>query len=246
MQARAISSLRREWRTRSTSAAATALLERLTTAEPDLAALGASSLGELFEALRSPGCRVPRWQIVSALTRQLDQDDLVALGLLSTFVPGLIRVATRLRWGEGGAWESAEAFGHDLVTEAWSSLVQAAAGAQPFPERYVYDRVRWRLRDQIRAAKRHRRREQLAAGYGGGSTAAWPDWEDERSLSVLGMLAIALCRIDASSLPRDDVQLLFAHRVLGYSFAELAEQSGAKAAALKYRSHRAETLLCAG
>lgn len=257
MELFAITAVRHEWAARSRGPGAVALFEHLARSEPDLALVGATSLAELFGALAGPakGCPVARWDITNALIRQFHTDELVGLGLLSALVPGLIHVAATMQWGRGGPWGDTESFAGDLVATAWTVLAGLGGSTVTYPERRVLDRVRSQLGHQrAMARQREQRCSSLSASYsperpshewaGGPNRDLEP--EDPQPLSVLETLTLALRRFECSQVPREDLRLLFAHRVLGYSLSELAEHGGEKLAALRYRSRQVEALLCRG
>jgi len=138
------------------------------------------------------------------------------------------------------------------MATAWTVLAQMGGTTVDYPARRVLERVRRRLADQRSSARRHVEQTSSYSFSGpcrsGRSRIADRDRaleiEDRQPLSVLESLAIALGRLDHPAVRRDDVRLLFVHRVLGYSLAELATLSGEKLAALKYRRRRAEAHLC--
>lgn len=198
---------------------------------------------------------VEHWDLTSALIRQFHTSELVGLGLLNALLPGLVHVAHTLSWGRDGPWQDPEAFAADLLTTAWTVLETMGGSSVAYPERRVLDRVRRQLGHQREAAHRHAQRawpisSQPSVRLARPGLARYPirdqvlDCEEVHPISVLESLAIALERVGGVEIPREDAKLLFAHRVLGYSLAELAAQSGEKIAALKYRRRRAEAILC--
>ena len=258
MDIAAISSLRRDWALRSRRPRADKVFEALVAAEPDLAAVGARDLASLVRALSEPPlcCAVSHWQIASALLRQFELDRLVGLGLLSSLVPGLVRIGRSLDWGRGGPWDDVEAFACELLATAWSVLARMAGETVDYPERCALDRVRAALCDQRRTARRQQARLRCVslsspppgrpkARPGRGEEGADWELEDPQPLSVLESLAMALGSIGPTALSPGDVRLIFAHRVLGYSLREIADHIGEdKPDRLQHRSQIAERLLC--
>jgi DNA-directed RNA polymerase specialized sigma24 family protein len=236
-----------------------ALLER----EPDLVATGARSIPEVLEHVTDPppGAPVPHWRVTAALLRCLDVDELVALALLVALRPGLIAVARQLEWGRGGPWPGREAFTSDLVSTAWDVIASVAGTTVPFPERTLLRRVRQRLARQRRAVQRRAERERPMADV---EIAEAADREAERrpgrrpnaraeascdvrvaTLPVLDALSAALRDARDVDLPGADADLVYAHRVLGYSLREIAARSRMATTTVRLRCRRAEELLCA-
>lgn len=251
MHADAISTLRAEWAARSRSAGADGLLARLTTAEPVLAALGAADLAGMFASLDRPRPSGPKhWEVVTALIRQLDADELVGLGLVTALAPGLLSVARRLEWGRDGAWRDRHEFATDLVSETWLVLRDLAGTTVAYPERTVLDRVRRRMAHQRARHQSASRREAptqdatLAASLDAPAESA-AAWSGPQRETTLDSLAAALRGAEGPALRRDDVRLVFETRVLGYSIAELAERGEGCRRTLEHRRGRAEALLCA-
>lgn len=259
MELRAVAAVQREWAGRRSGAHAAALLGELCGREPSLAAVGAGSLAELVAAVRPPAEAGPAvggpdrsrpvegWEVASALVRQVRVDELVGLGLLDALVPGLVALGGKLDWGRGGPWDDVDGFGADLVTTTWLILDGAAGTTLCFPFRTILDRARKHLAAQREAARRRAGREQWHPLIEGESAAVGRHAAliiDRRPVSLLETLATALAGPGASLLAREDVRLLFRNRVLGYSLAELAADSGQSVAALRGRRHRAEAALC--
>ncbi len=256
MHAHAIASVRCEWATRSRSPQAAAVLERLVAVEPVLAGIRAASLHELFGWLEGRPDRgfdtssrpvTPHWEVVAGLIRQFHTDELIGLGLVAALSPGLLGVAKRLDWGQGGPWPDAQAFAADLVSETWLVLRDVGGTTLTYPERTVIERLRRRLahhRAQFQKASRREaptEDESLAASLDRPLGA----WSEPRRGSTLESLAAALTRIDDRTVARDDVRLIFETRVLGYSIAELVERGHGCRRTLEHRRGRAEALLCA-
>ena len=238
MDIHAITQLRREWEYDSRSRRAQILLEKLTALEPDLAAVGAGSLSELYATAQSrgSGCHLEPWRLTAALLRQFELNDLVGVGLLANLRPGMLMVGRRLEWGKSAPWQDAQAFGCDLVETTWEVLGSLVGSTVAYPERTVLRLARQHLESQRSAARRRQSREvPLQCDL---------DWIDPKPLPVLEELALALRVRRAEITPRDH-DLIHAHRILGLTFPELAASMGASVEALEQRCHRAEAALCA-
>jgi hypothetical protein len=261
MHAHAIASVRAEWLSRSRSPRAAAVFDRLVAAEEVLAGAGASSLHELFASLEraggtaaagagqvgAVGGATPHWEIVAALIRRFDTDELVGLGLVAALSPGLLKVARRLDWGQGGPWPDAQCFAADLVSETWLVLREAAGTTLAYPERTVIDRLRRRLAHRRSSFQQATQREAPSDDAALAETVDRQPgtWSEPRRGSTLESLAAALAGVDHPVLRREDVRLVFETRVLGYSIAELAQRGAGCRRTLELRRCRAEALLCA-
>ena len=243
MHPQVINALRRDWQVKSRSAHAGLVLERLVRREPELAALGAVSLTELFESLSSSSANAAEkpWRITVALLRSFDLDELVGLGLLVALVPGMLNLGRRLDWGLGGPWDDAECFCAELLATTWQVLRDLAPAPPPYPERVLLSRVRARLAHERVAAKRRSLREvELADG---------PELADTRvEQSLSGVLGV-LKDLARGGLDADELRLVFLHGVAGYSMRELAARDGVDRKHLEYRrrmvNRRLEAVLCA-
>lgn len=221
---------------RARSAHAKEVLVLLVEAEPDLARVGAASLIELFGALdrRGPAGGDSSGRIARALLRQFLSDELVGLGLLAALVPGLSTVGRALAWGKDGPWDGAEEFGAALVATAWTVLASFGGQSIDYAFRRVLQRVQRVLADERRAAQDERRRCGLLLDF---------DVEDPSPISVLEELTIALRHLLGGEIPAENLRLLFANRVLGYSLTEVAAATGERMESLRYRRKHVEAVL---
>ncbi len=244
-----IASLRAEWSRRCRAAGSAELLSELVAVEPDLSALGATSLDGLFATL-DPRFGLPastRLLASAALVRCAGLDELVALGLLARAVPGLIAVGRQLRWGGDGPWTDASEFTADLVSEAWIGLFSMAGQSFGYPERELLRRVRRRLDYAIYSHRRRTRREASAEEASlsvlGDRQGGWP--QQPRRASTLEDLAVALTTPGASREDRRGLRLVFQTRVLGYSIDELVASGAGARRSLYACREKTEAALCA-
>ena len=248
MHANAIAAIRAEWARRSRSPHAAAVLDQLVAAEPELAAVAATSLEGLFAALEQPGASTTQhWRVVAALIRRFETDELVGLGLVAALSPALLRVARRLDWGHGGPWTDAQSFAADLISETWFVLSDMAGQSFDYPERAIVDRLRRRLahhRSRFQAGQQ-REAPTEASTLEGSANRRDRFLGEPRRATTLDALAVALTDFAAHPVGRDDLRLVFATRVLGYSIAELAARGEGCRRTLEYRRVRAEAALCA-
>jgi len=235
--------LRREWAVIARSPESAIALKSLAEVEGAVASLGAADLGDLVDALSARSGRldpVSADRVVGAMVRSQHVDVLVARAVVQALVPGLLNVAERLGWGRGGPWVDAEAFASDLVTTAWEVIRHWAGRTREYMAAALLSAVRCRLWRQAVAHRRELARlerrpvDELAhhvTTRGGRST--------------LEDLARSLEEAMDHAAGDSDTALVYAHRVLGYSLAELAQLTGRTRKQLEYRRDRAEGLLCA-
>lgn len=254
MTAAPICAVAHDWLVRSRRPHARAVLERLQALEPDLARTGAASLVELLAHVSDPppDAPVPHWLVTAALVRRLEVDELVGVGILAALRPGLLAVARRLHWGRGGPWSGSDAFAGDLVSTSWDVLRSVAGTTLAYPERTVLRRVRQRLEWQRTALRRCTASERPVAdvelmGRLVPVAVLAAACEDVRvtTLPVLDALGAALAATSRPGLPREDLALVFAHRVLGFSLREIASRQHLATTTVRLRSRRAEEVLCA-
>ena len=239
MELHAVSAIKREFAELSSGRHGREVFTLLVRLEPDLLAIGASDLFELYQSLnyRSANASDEPWKITTALLRQRAVDPLVTLGLVAALAPGLQAIARRLSWGADGPWSDSEEFGADVVTEAWAVLNEVDEQTIVFPERTILRYVRRRMEALI---DRQRRRCRLETAI-----SEVDDPIDPSPIADLDLLALALSGIAGRVIPIESARLVFAHRVLGYSIPEIAAVSGSPRETVRRRSVHAEALLCA-
>lgn len=248
--------LRRTWNDQSATAAANRLFEELR-CDPVIAEAGPTDLGALVASIdrRSPRPAERPWRIVAVLIREMDRHELVGLALLVILTPTMLRLAERQEWGRGGPWLDQQEFASDVVATTWDVLAGLSGSTLDYPMHAVARRVLGRLRRQCENARRAMRTELLSSFEELGETER-PDpvmaalahsgaLADPHPVAVLDSLAHALCEADPAVIEREAVQLVYAHRVLGYAMSELSVLLGEDYDAVRYRARCAEALLCA-
>jgi hypothetical protein len=245
-----IAQLTAEWRSLGRSPAAIDALHRVASTDPALNRLVHGSETE------APRCRTPRELVehmrrakgrlrreeaaalVQVLLREASTDPLVPRILVQVTLPGLINVAGKLQWGRGGDWLDGDDFFTDLISTTWTIIEEWSGQDRPYAVLDLLSAVRCRLRRQLLKAKeqRHSRQplsRQLVATLG---------VPRETDLEELSRLLIDL-RHQGARL--DELQVLYAHHVLGYSISELAVVTGRDRRALYARRDRGQRRLCA-
>lgn len=247
---RPIHRLNADWAAQGRSDASRRALERLAEAEPSVAALGVHDLGELVAATSGRGAGrggEPRLRpdaaaaVVSAMLRSQGVHPLVPRAIVQALVPGLVGVARRLSWGAGGEWHDGGAFFSDVVTTAWEVVVEWSGQSRPYAVGDVLSAVRCRVRRQL---LRHRARADHPAASPPPEDAAGRDLA-RSDRTDLEELAHAIDERWGRDVDVTDAAVLYAHRVLGYSLAELSQLTGRSRRYLSERRDRASGALIA-
>lgn len=221
---RPIDRLAADWRAVSRSAVSRQALAVLAATEEEVAAVGASDLGELVDALRVPRDAARRdraARVLQAMIRSQGVHPLLPRAIVQAMLPGLVSVGRRLSWGAGGDWDGGGAFFVDLVTTAWEVVVDWAGDDRPYAVLDLLSAVRCRLRRQM---LRHRAgRERVVLGLDVDDLAAVP-WGN--GSTALDELARTIDELDGNGLDPVDAAVLYGHGVLGMTMTELSRLSG--------------------
>ena len=148
-------------------------------------------------------------------------------------------MAGKLQWGRGGEWQDGEEFFGELLSTTWLVLQEWAGQDRPYAVLDLLSAIRCRLRRQLFRAKELGGRSSRSARRGRCGAirrAAETDLEE---------LARILIDLHREGMRPDEVQVLYAHHVLGYSIAELAALTGRDRRALYARRDRGQRRLCA-
>jgi DNA-directed RNA polymerase specialized sigma24 family protein len=200
---------------------------------------------DLIEHLRRARGRSEREEaarLVRVLLREADADPFVCRMLVQALVPGLVTVAGKLRWGRGGEWQDGEEFFGELLATTWLVLQEWSGQDRPYAVLDLLSAIRCRVRRQLFRSK----------DLDGRSAPLRPDLADAESISGssrwetdLEELARLLIEEHREGMRPDEVQVLYAHHVLGYSIAELSALTGRDRRALYARRDRGRRRLCA-
>jgi hypothetical protein len=177
-------------------------------------------------------------RLVRVLLREAGADPFIPRLLVQALLPGLISVAGKLRWGQGGDWQDGEEFFCELLTTTWCVIAEWAGQDRPYAVRDLLSAIRCRARRQLFRAKELASRI-IATGaedvIDRGTTAE----------TLLDELARAVVDERGRGMPLDEAQVLYGQGVLGYSIAELATLTGRDRRGLSTRRNRARRRLCA-
>jgi hypothetical protein len=198
---------------------------------------------DLVEHMRRATGRVQREaaaRLVRILLREADTHPFISRMLVQALIPGLVTVAGKLQWGRGGEWEDGEEFFGELLSTTWLVLQEWSGQDRPYAVLDLLSAIRCRLRRQLFRSKEL---ESRSAPFG-------PDRVDKDSGSSgretdLEELARVLIELHGEGMRPDEIQVLYAHHVLGYSIAELSNLTGRDRRALYARRDRGQRRLCA-
>jgi len=169
--------------------------------------------------------------LVRVLLREADADPFVCRMLVQALVPGLVGVASALRWGRGGEWQDGGEFFAELVSTTWVVLSEWSGQDRPYAVLDLLSAIRCRLRRQLFRAKELQARSAAAPLAG-------LDEQPAPLESDLDRLSVLLLELHRDGMRTDDVQVLYAQHVLGYSIAELSVMTGRDRRALYARRDR--------
>jgi hypothetical protein len=239
--------LSQHWAADNRSAESRKALRSLAAAEPVVAAVGASDLGELVRWLRAGASPVQRTSdrarsaaVLRAMLRSQGVHPLLPRAVLQALLPGLVGVARRLDWGAGGEWADGGAFFVDVITTAWEVIVEWAGEDREYAVLDLLSAVRCRLRRQL---LRHRAVVERTAPVPDDDATSVDPWRTGGS--GLDELARAIDEATGNGLESTDASVLYAHRVLGYSLTELSQLTGRSRRYLSERRDRAARALIA-
>ena len=251
-----IEQLNTEWRTLGRSEGAVRALHRVAERDPTLSLLvhGSPPAGgfaavpascptpwDLIEHMRGATDTRGRNEaaaLVRIMLREAEVDPLVVRCLIQALLPGLLTVAARLRWGQGGDWEDGAEFFSETLSTTWTVLVEWSGQDRPYAVLDLLSAIRCRMRRQLFRARDHQQLQvHLSAG-----TREPGVVHSETDLEVLARTLIDLRR---DGMRAEDVEVLYAHHVLGFSIAELALVTGRDRRSLYARRDRGQRRLCA-
>jgi DNA-directed RNA polymerase specialized sigma24 family protein len=196
---------------------------------------------DLIEHLRRASGRAQRDEaarLVSVLLRESSSDPFLARVLVQALLPGLLNVAGKLRWGRGGEWRDGDEFFSELLETTWVVLLEWAGQDRPYAVLDLLSAIRCRMR------------RQLFRGKDGGQRTVplGADADDRRSPGLetdLEELTRVLIERHREGMCPEEIQVLYANHVLGYSISELAATTGRDRRVLYSHRSRGRRNLCA-
>ena len=196
---------------------------------------------DVVEHMRRASGRAERDEaarVFGVLLQESPGEPMLGRMLVQLLLPGLVSVARRLRWGQGGEWKDREEFFGELVSTSWLVVHEWAGQSRPYAVLDLLSAIRCRVRRQIfRAKEVAGRMERLDPG--------WSECHPARPESDLEQLTRLLVELHHDGMRTEETQVLYAHHVLGYSMRELAALTGRERRALYARRDRGRRRLCA-
>ena len=196
---------------------------------------------DIVDHLRRARGRVEREEaarLISVLLRESAGDPFLSRMLVQALLPGLNGVAGKLRWGKGGEWRDTDEFFGELLETAWLVLQEWAGQDRAYAVLDLLSAIRCRMRRQLFRAKDH----------GGRAVPLGAETEEsswDRAESDLEELTRILIERHCNGMCPEEVQVLYANSVLGYSISELATVTGRDRRVLYAHRHRGRRNLCA-
>jgi hypothetical protein len=252
-----IEQLNSEWRTLGRSESAVRALHHLAERDPAISALvrGVDMADGSATACR-PLCSTPADLIdhmrlatgnrgredaaalIRIMLREAPGDALIVRFLMQALLPGLLTVAKRLRWGQGGDWEDGSEFFSETLSTTWMVLFEWSGQDRPYAVLDLLSAIRCRMRRQLFRAKDVQHLQvQMSAG------ASEP--RATNTETDLEVLARTLIDLRQQGMRAEDVEVLYAHHVLGYSITELAFVTGRDRRSLYVGRARGQRRVCA-
>jgi DNA-directed RNA polymerase specialized sigma24 family protein len=176
--------------------------------------------------------------LIRLMLREAGTDGLVARFIVQALLPGLVNVAGKLSWGDGGDWVDGADFFSELLSTAWEVVADWSGQDRRYAVLDLLSAIRCRLRRQLFRAKRHRHAHDTLTPEVAQTRLARPE-------SDLELLAHTLIELRQDGMRAEEIEVLYAQHVLGYSISELASVSGRDRRALYARRDRGLRRLCA-
>jgi DNA-directed RNA polymerase specialized sigma24 family protein len=176
--------------------------------------------------------------LIRVMLREAGLDPLIIRCLIQALLPGLLTIARRLRWGQGGDWDDGSEFFSETLSTTWLVLMDWAGQDRPYAVLDLLSAIRCRMRRQLFRAK-DVRQSQVPMTPGVREPRATHAQTD------LEVLARTLIDLRHEGMRAEDVEVLYAHHVLGYSIAELASVTGRDRRSLYVGRDRGRRRLCA-
>lgn len=176
--------------------------------------------------------------LIRTMLREAPADALIVRFLIQALLPGLLTVAKRLRWGQDGDWDDGSDFFSETLSITWMVLFEWSGQDRPYAVLDLLSAIRCRMRRQLFHA---RDQKQLQVQM-------TPGLSEPRATHCetdLEVLARTLIDLRQEGMKAEDVEVLYARHVLGFSIAELAKVTGRDRRSLYARHARGMRRLCA-
>lgn len=236
-----------EWQSIGRAERATRSLRAIAGRDPRLAALvfgppeppPCPTPYDLVEHMRGAQGRARREDaahVVRVLLREGGSDPFITRMLVQALLPGLVAVAGKLRWGQGGEWQDGTDFFGELLSTTWLVVEEWAGQDRRYAVLDLLSAIRCRLRRQLFRSKEMQAR-----------VTSLPELGDRIAMTETDLELLARTLIDRyrEGMRVEEVQVLYAHHVLGFSIAELAAVTGRDRRAVYARRDRGRRRMCA-
>jgi hypothetical protein len=87
------------------------------------------------------------------MLREADVRRLIVRCLIQALLPGLLTVAKRLRWGQGGDWDDGSEFFSETLSTTWMVLFEWSGQDRPYAVLDLLSAIRCRMRRQLFRAR---------------------------------------------------------------------------------------------
>src|SRR5664280_91462 len=234
MDSPTIQRLRSEWQALGTAPPSRSACLRLAESEPVVAALEVGDLAELISVLSLSSDRLSRHEaaaVITVMLRSADVDVLIPRAIIQALIPGVLGLSRRIDI-TGGPWCDLDAFYADAVSALWELTMSWSGANRPYAAGDLLSAVRTRLRTLQVSERRHRSHQT-----------GTPDALDALPASIgrtgEELLAAAIADATGNGLNVTDAAVLYATRVLGMTFGEVADLAGIPAHHLRRRRRNA-------
>ena len=234
MDSPTIQRLRSEWQALGTAPPSRSACHRLAESEPVVARLEVGDLAELISVLSLSSDRLSRHEaaaVITAMLRSADVDALIPRAIIQALIPGVLGLSRRIDIA-GGPWSDLDAFYADAISALWELTMSWSGAHRPYAVGDLLSAVRTRLRTLQVSERRHRSHQT-----------GTPDALDALPASIgrtgEELLAAAIADATGKGLNPTDAAVLYATRVLGMTFGEVADLAGIPAHHLRRQRRNA-------
>ena len=218
MDSPTIQRLRSEWQALGTAPPSRSACHRLAESEPVVARLEVGDLAELISVLSLSSDRLSRHEaaaVITAMLRSADVDALIPRAIIQALIPGVLGLSRRIDIA-GGPWSDLDAFYADAISALWELTMSWSGAHRPYAAGDLLSAVRTRMRT-LQVSERRRRSHQTESSDALDTLPAWSGRTGEE------LLAAALADATGNGLNVTDAAVLYATRVLGMTFGEVAD-----------------------
>ncbi len=218
MDSPTIQRLRSEWQALGTAPPSRSACHRLAESEPVVARLEVGDLAELISVLSLSSDRLSRHEaaaVITAMLRSADVDALIPRAIIQALIPGVLGLSRRIDIA-GGPWSDLDAFYADAISALWELTMSWSGAHRPYAVGDLLSAVRTRLRTLQVSERRHRSHQT-------GTPDALDALPASSGPTGEELLAADIADATGNGLNVTDAAVLYATRVLGMTFGEVAD-----------------------